>query len=125
MSQLRKAARFNRVVGPAYMVVLLGATLAGQVNASAYKPPRALGGHPDLSGIWQAINTANWDIEVHTAKPPTVIALGALNAVPPGLGVVEGGPLPYRPDALKTKQENARNWVTLDPVIKCYMPGIP
>ena len=27
-----------------------------------------LGGKPDMNGIWQAINTANWDIQAHSAK---------------------------------------------------------
>jgi hypothetical protein len=78
-----------------------------------------------LNGIWQAINTANWDIEAHSSKPGSIVALGALNAVPAGLGVVEGGPIPYKPDALKQKKENQENWLARDPLIKCYMPGVP
>ena len=54
-----------------------------------------------------------------------VVALGAVGAVPPGVGVVEGDELPYRPDALETKQENQENWLTRDPEIKCYLPGVP
>jgi hypothetical protein len=55
-----------------------------------------------------------------------VLALGAVGAVPPGLGVVEGGgEIPYRPEALKQKQENQTNWLTRDPEIKCYLPGVP
>ena len=46
-------------------------------------------------------------------------------AVQPGPGVVEGNDIPYRPEALSKKEENARNWLTKDPEIKCYMPGIP
>jgi hypothetical protein len=34
----------------------------------AYRAPR-LGGHPDLNGIWQAMNTANWDLLDHPAQP--------------------------------------------------------
>ena len=26
-----------------------------------------LNGKPDLNGIWQTINTANWDIQAHSA----------------------------------------------------------
>jgi hypothetical protein len=110
-------------VGAASLMMALGATLSGQ--SPAFKPPKGIDGHANLSGIWQAINTANWDIEAHVAQPPTVIALGAMNATPPGLGVVDGGPLPYKADALKTKKENQQNWVTRDPVVKCYMPGVP
>ena len=52
-------------------------------------------------------------------------ALGAVGAVPPSLGVVEGGEIPYKPEALKQKQENQANWLTRDPEIKCYLPGVP
>ena len=55
----------------------------------------------------------------------TVLALGAVGAVPPSLGVVEGGEIPYKPEALKQKQENQTNWLTRDPEIKCYLPGVP
>src|SRR5271168_5284792 len=89
--------------------------LAGQ----AYRAPRGPGGKPDLNGIWQALNEANYDIEAHVASPalavrsgpygpvpaPGVIALGAVGAVPPGLGVVEGGEIPYKPEALAIKRQ--------------------
>ena len=98
-----------------------------------------LNGKPDLNGIWQAVNTANWDIQAHSAKPALamrpgpvvpvpakeVIAFGAVGSVPSGLGVVEGDELPYTPEALKKKQENQENWLTRDPEIKCYLPGVP
>jgi hypothetical protein len=87
--------------------------------------PRTPDGAPDLSGIWQANNTANWDLEAHAAKQGPVFALGAAFSVPPGLGVVEGGEIPYLPDALEKKKANAANWMTVDPEVKCYMPGIP
>jgi hypothetical protein len=94
---------------------------------------------PDLNGIWQALNEANYDIEGHTARPALalqpgpygpvpaapVLALGAVGAVPPGVGVVEGGPLPYRPEALAQRKKNQENWLASDPEIKCYLPGVP
>src|SRR5512138_1787068 len=100
----------------------------------AYSPPRLADGHPDLNGVWQALNEANYDIEAHNARPalavrpgpygpvpsPSVLALGAIGAVPPGLGVVEGGELPYRPEALAQRKQNQENWLTSDPEIKCY-----
>jgi hypothetical protein len=90
-----------------------------------YRAPRALDGKPNISGIWQAMGTAHWDIEAHVARPGPVVAMGALGAIPGGMGVVEGGPLPYKPEALKIKKENQENWLTRDPVVKCYMPGVP
>ncbi|MDH4065971.1 MAG: hypothetical protein OEW19_16345, partial [Acidobacteriota bacterium] len=54
-----------------------------------------------------------------------VFALGAAFSVPPGIGVVEGGEIPYLPDALARRQANGAGWATLDPEVKCFMPGIP
>lgn len=81
-------------------------------------------GKPNLNGIWQAVNTANWDLETHGpgAGPP---ALGAFGAIPPGLGVVEGDEIPYRPEALAKKKENFTKRWSADPELKCYMPGVP
>ena len=69
--------------------VWLGATtIAGQ--APAYRAPRGKDGKPNLNGIWQAVNEANWDLEGHGAAPGPFWQLGAEFSVPPGLGVVEG-----------------------------------
>jgi hypothetical protein len=79
----------------------------------------------DLNGIWQANNTANWDLEEHSSAPGLFSALGAQGAVPPGLSVVEGGDIPYLPAALVRRKQNYANRLTGDPEIKCYLPGIP
>jgi hypothetical protein len=91
----------------------------------AYRAPRTLDGKPDLSGIWQAMNTAEWDIQAHDAKAGPLVVMGAVGGIPAGLGVVEDGPLPYRPEALPKKKENEANWLALDPVVKCFLPGLP
>jgi hypothetical protein len=97
------------------------------------------GGKPDLNGVWQTLNEANFDIQPHAARPAMalragpygpvpaapVLALGAVGAVPGSLGVVEGDEIPYRPEALAKKKENQDNWLTSDPEIKCYLPGVP
>ena len=54
-----------------------------------------------------------------------VLAFGAVGSVPRGVGVVEGDELPYTAEGLKKKQENQENWLTRDPEIKCYLPGVP
>lgn len=82
-------------------------------------------GHPDFSGVWQAMNTANWDLLAHQARPGPVVALGAAFSIPAGTGVVEGNEIPYLPQALAKKKENADHWLTLDPEIKCFLPGVP
>ena len=111
--------------------------LSGQT--SAYRAPRTADGKPDLNGIWQANSEANYDLEAHMARPAlalragpygpvpaaAVLALGAVGAVPPGMGVVEGGPIPYKPEAAAKKKENQEKWLERDPEIKCYLPGVP
>ena len=120
---------------------------AGQTDA--YRTPRTIDGRPDLNGIWQAVNTAHYDLEAHPARPalallpapprgggltratpvelhaPPVRALGAAGGVPAGASVVVGGEIPYQPAALMQKQENAARWLERDPEIRCYMPGVP
>ena len=87
--------------------------------------PRAADGKPNLNGIWQAFNEANWDIEAHAAAPAALTATGAVGATPPGMGIVEGGAIPYKAAALAKKKENYKNRMSLDPEVKCYLPGVP
>jgi hypothetical protein len=129
-------------------LVVLAAT-AGAWLASSARPvsgqapraalPRTTSGKPDLNGIWQALNTANYDIEPHNASAALamregpvvpvpakeVLALGAVGSVPAGLGVVAGGLLPYTPEALVRRNENRAAWLSRDPEIRCYLPGVP
>lgn len=109
-----------RIVG-----LVLAAAIAATAQTPAYKAPRTADGHPNLNGIWQALNTANWDIQDHSAAAGVVVSLGAAGAIPPGQGVVEGGEIPYQPWALAKKKENFANRLTADPEIKCYLPGVP
>ena len=95
------------------LALLADATAAAGQSASTI--PRGADGKPDLSGIWQALNTAAWNIEDHSAE----------RNVPAGQGVVEGGELPYLPDARVRRDENYRNRATADPETKCFLPGIP
>jgi hypothetical protein len=118
------------VTTPGPRLAALAAALAvaaacGASQPEGYRAPRTPHGTPDLSGIWQANNTANWDLEAHVARQGPVVALGAAFSVPPGLGVVEGGEIPYLPAALEKRNANLADWVTLDPEVKCYLPGIP
>jgi hypothetical protein len=77
--------------------------------------PRTPDGKPDLSGIWQAVNTAGWNILPHPAE----------EGVPAGLGVVDGGALPYTPAAAARQREHSANRATLDPEARCLLPGVP
>jgi hypothetical protein len=107
------------------VLIVSAATVALAQAPAAYKAPRTADGKPDLNGVWQALNTANWNIQDHAAEAGPVASLGAAFSIPGGQGVVEGNEIPYQPWAAKKKQENAANWMKLDPEIKCYMPGVP
>src|ERR1700733_10892198 len=87
--------------------------------------PKMSDGKPDLNGIWQAFNNANWDLQDHSPQQGPMWQLGAIGAEPAGQGVVEGGAIPYLPAALDKKNKNFANRRTNDPEAKCYMPGIP
>jgi hypothetical protein len=65
--------------------------------------------------VWQALNTAAWDIQDHRARM----------GFPGGEGVVEGNDIPYLPAMLARKKENADKREQLDPETKCYLPGVP
>lgn len=122
-------------------VVALAALAAGSAPAFAQGGaiPRTPAGHPDMSGLWQAMGNAHWDIEPHTARPALamqpgpvvpvpaneVLALGAVGSVPSGYGIVEGGEIPYLPEARTVRDENRAAWLERDPEIRCYLPGVP
>src|SRR5437667_181387 len=74
------------------IVWLLGMPVSGQ--GQTYRAPRTADGKPNLNGIWQAVNTANWDVQDHAARQGPVVALGAAFSIPGGLGVVEGNEIP-------------------------------
>lgn len=105
--------------------VLLFAASSVWSQTPVFRAPRTADGKPNLNGIWQALNSADWDLQGHAAAKGPVPALGAVFAVPPGLGVVEGDEIPYLPAAATKKKENQANWVKLDPEVKCYLPGVP
>jgi hypothetical protein len=99
-----------------------------------------IAGKPDFSGIWEANNTANWDLQTHATHPMVgqpgftpnsvvlaapVVGLGSIGLVPGGLGVVEGEEIPYQPWAALRKKENLEHWMDRDPEIKCFQPGVP
>ena len=102
----------TRLIG---LMVSAGATIALATPAAGQALPRAADGKPDLSGIWQAVTTANWNILSHAAEKD----------VPAGLGIVDGDEIPYQPWAAAQQKDNFANRATADPESKCYLPGVP
>jgi hypothetical protein len=96
-----------------------------QAPAAPYKAPRTKDGKADINGIWQANNEANWDLRPHAAAQGPDLMLGAAYSVPPSIGVVEGGEIPYLPAAAAKQKQNFANRMKLDPEVKCFLPGVP
>ena len=124
---MRNRLRTATIAGLAAAVVVFGVTAAvpAQAQDEEYMAPRTADGKPDLNGIWQAVGSHHWDIEPHAARFGPVVEMAALGAIPGGLGIVEGGEIPYRPEAREKQQENLQYWLERDPAVKCYMPGVP
>jgi hypothetical protein len=143
VGQLRRSTIATAVVaaavGATISMLLMRSGMAGDAS-----PSKSRDGKPDLSGVWQALNEAHWDLEAHDSRPGAVtqpgyipaeyarvpaapvLALGSAGGVPASLGVVEGdGRIPYTPEAAGIKKENAEHWIDRDPELKCYIPGIP
>jgi hypothetical protein len=103
---------------------LIVAMPRGAAQSASSTVPRTADGKPDLTGIWQALNTAYWDLEDHPAAAGLPQA-GAIGAIPPGKGVVDGNDIPYQPSAAAKRKENFKKRLTDDPEAKCYLPGVP
>jgi hypothetical protein len=115
------------ICGSIAVVLAIGFTAVAQAQRGApprtpappartgYAGPRTPDGKPDLNGIWQVLGTAHWNVEAHSAS----------EGVPAGFSVVEGGPIPYKPEALKQRDLNFKNRMADDPLRRCYMPGVP
>ena len=104
--------------GPRFKAVLamLLSVIPAVGQAQTGNIPRGPDGKPDLSGVWQVLNSAAWDLQDHT---------GALN-FPPGQSVVEGGTIPYLPAAAAKQRDNFEHRETDDPAeVTCYLPGVP
>lgn len=106
--------------------VLAGTSTIAHAQAQTQQPA-TIDGKPNINGIWQAMNAANWNLEPHSASaspdPRVDRAIGTWGAVPATLGVVVGGEIPYRPEILE--QRNANREQGNDPEKACYLPGIP
>ena len=103
-----------RCLAGALLVGLLTTAAAG-AQTSNQSIPRTPEGRPDLSGVWQVLNTASYDVEDHQAEP----------GIPAGAGVVVGGEIPYQAWALQQRKKNQADRATEDTDAKCFLPGVP
>jgi len=115
--------RWNRTLWTTAAIAL--AIGAARAQAQPDRPAR-IDGRPNFNGIWQALNTAYWNLESHSAEALNEFGqFGAIAAIPAGRSVVRGGTIPYTPDALTRRNENRAQWPASDPEAKCYMLGVP
>ena len=128
--------KFGKLAAAA--ILIAGTSVIAQqasAKAAAKAPARAsttapatIGGHPNINGVWQTMNGADFGLEPHSAETSpgakSERELGALAAVPASLGVVEGA-IPYLPEAKQTRDANAKAGPAKDPEANCYLPGIP
>jgi hypothetical protein len=77
------------------LALLMGFSVSlAMIYSAAPAPPALQGavpraaGKPDFSGIWQANNTANWDLQTHQARPmvaqPGLVPNSVVLAAPTG-----------------------------------------
>ena len=97
------------------LLIFSCAAAFAQTPSTAPALPRAADGKPNLAGIWQVLNPANFDIQDHQAQP----------GVPAGQGIVDGNEIPYQAWALEKKKANFKVRATADPETKCFLPGVP
>ena len=96
----------NRFIALAFLGTILGTLLITgcsqetrqqdivQSDASSNSVPNSslLDGRPNLNGVWKAINTANWNLEAHSAEAlDDFWQMGAIAAIPAGKSVLSDG----------------------------------
>lgn len=93
---------------------LLG-MLALAASVASAEIPRTAADKPDFSGIWQVLGSPDAGLEPH----------GVRKDAPPGPGIVEGGLIPYLPEALEQRAANFAARADKDPARQCFSLGTP
>jgi len=122
----QERGRWPRLVAAGSALAVLAAVglPAAVWSQDEYRAPRHFDGNPDINGVWQAMNTAHWNLEDHSAVAGPA-EFGVLTTMPPGTGVVVEGAIPYQDWAREQQQQNFANRWREDPEAKCYLPGVP
>jgi hypothetical protein len=100
--------RFKGLMIAAGFAVVLSVATPAAAQSKAYTAPRTPDGKADLQGIWEISKSPDKDLD------------GSRLIVEPA-----SHKIPYKPEALAQKKNNAKNSAANDPLNKCYMPGVP
>jgi len=86
--------------------VLLAFSLAtGQTQTPHV--PRMPDGKPNFTGVWQAVGTAHWDIQDHSAQAGSFYQFGTIGAILGGRGIVDGNEIPYQSWAAEKRRRTS------------------
>ena len=109
------STRFLTLLAALGIVLAAGNAFGAGPAPAGTAIPRTADGKPDFSGIWQSLSGADYGLEPHPAT----------REGPPGVGVVEGNTIPYKPAALEQRAKNFAARATADPRNKCFTLGTP
>jgi hypothetical protein len=126
--ELRKGDfMLKRLVDVVAGLALIALTTLPQTGSAQDRDrPARINGHPNFNGIWQAMGSADWNLEAHSAEALDEFwKMGSLGSIPAGRSVVVGHTIPYRPEALARRDENRAGWPEDDPEAACFLPGVP
>ena len=93
---IEKNSSLSRRRWIAAALILLVYVFVFPKNSEAVEQIPHIKGKPNFFEIWQTTSAADYDLEPHSARID----------VPPGPGVIEGGEIPYLPQALAQREKN-------------------
>ena len=89
--------------------VVASSVVPASSQAQARRRAAHRGRQAEFTGIWQAMNTANWDIQAHPeARRGPVVPSARPSRSAGGPGVVEGDEIPYLPAARRRRRRTPR-----------------
>src|SRR5258707_10382808 len=92
----RRSRSLKAGISVALVPELLFAFSLATGQAQTPPVPRMPDGKPNLTGVWQALGTAHWDIQDHSPQAGSFYQLVAIGAIPGGRGIVERNEISFQ-----------------------------